>query len=254
MTTFALVHGGNYTSAAWERLVPLLDGEVVLVELPGRGRRPAELANVTLADNVAAAVDDLEAADATNVVLVGHSVGGITVAHLLNAVPERIARVVLVSCTIPPHGSAVIDHIDHDVRESVMAGSGGGVFRLDEETVLDILCHDLDDEQTAFALDGMVDETTSILGGGHRPDRAAIGRAGDLRPPDGGPHPPTGAAGRGHRGDRLARGDGPRIGPHGDDRPPGGAGRHPQRGRGSPEVTPVRRCGGSGRPRRTAPG
>jgi len=164
MTTFALVHGGNYTSAAWERLVPLLDGEVVLVELPGRGRRPAELAKVTLADNVAAAIDDLEAADTTDVVLVGHSVGGITVAHVLNAVPERIGRVVLVSCTIPPHGSAVIDHIDPDVRESVMAGAGGGVFRLDEETVLDILCHDLDDEQTAFALDGMVDETTSILG------------------------------------------------------------------------------------------
>jgi hypothetical protein len=31
---------------------------------------------------------------------------------------------VLVSCTIPPHGSAVIDHIDPDVRESVMADSG----------------------------------------------------------------------------------------------------------------------------------
>jgi hypothetical protein len=53
-----------------------------------------------------------------------HSAGGITVAHVLNAVPARIARVVLVSCTIPPHGSAVIDHIDPDVRESVMAGRG----------------------------------------------------------------------------------------------------------------------------------
>lgn len=164
MTMFALVHGGSYTSASWERLVPLLDGDVVLVELPGRGRRPAELAKVTLADNVAAVVEDLEAADATDVVLVGHSMGGITVAHVLNEVPDRIAHVVLVSCTIPPHGSAVIDHIDPDVRASVMAGSGGGVFRLDEATARDILCHDLDDEQTAFALDGMVDETTSVLG------------------------------------------------------------------------------------------
>lgn len=30
----------------------------------------------------------------------------------------------LVSCTIPPHGSAVIDHIDPDVHKSVMADSG----------------------------------------------------------------------------------------------------------------------------------
>src|SRR5918994_240281 len=156
MTTFALIHGGGYTSGCWERVTPHLDGDVILVELPGRGRRPADLASVTLADNVAATLEDL--GDATDVVLVAHSVAGITAAHVLNEAPDRIARVVMVSCTIPPHGSAVIDHIDPDVRESVIAGAGGGVFRLDEETVLDILCHDLDDEQTAFALDGMVDE------------------------------------------------------------------------------------------------
>ncbi|HET6954615.1 MAG TPA: alpha/beta fold hydrolase [Acidimicrobiales bacterium] len=163
MTTFALVHGGNYTSDAWERLVPHLDGDVVLVELPGRGRRPGDPSRVTLADNVAATIEDLEPAGATDVVLVGHSIGGITVAHVLNEVPDRIALAVLVSCTIPPHGSAVIDHIDPDVRDSVMAGSGGGVFRIDEETVLDFLCNDLDDEQTAWALEHMVAETTSIL-------------------------------------------------------------------------------------------
>jgi hypothetical protein len=50
------------------------------------------------------------------------SVGGIAVVHVLNAVPARVARVVLVSCTIPPHGSAVIDHIDPDVREAARAG------------------------------------------------------------------------------------------------------------------------------------
>jgi pimeloyl-ACP methyl ester carboxylesterase len=164
VTTFALIHGGGYTSSCWDRLRPLLDGEVVLVELPGRGRRPADLGAVSLADNVKATIEDLEAAGASDVVLVGHSVGGITVAHVLNEAPELVRRVVLISCTIPPHGRAVIDNIDPDVRDSVMAGSGGGVFRIDDDTARSILCNDLDDEQTAWALAGMVDETTSILG------------------------------------------------------------------------------------------
>lgn len=161
MTTFALVHGGGYTSSCWERVVPNLSGDVIVVELPGRGRRPANLSDVTLADNVAATIEDL--GDADDVVMVAHSVGGITVAHVLNEAVDRIRHVVLVSATIPPHGSAVIDHIDPDVRASVMEGSGGGVFRIDDATCRKILCNDLDDEQTAWALGGRVDETTSIL-------------------------------------------------------------------------------------------
>ena len=162
--TFVLIHGGGYGSSCWERLVPLLDGEVVLVDLPGRGTREADLGSVTLADNVAATIEDIERSGAAEVVLVGHSIGGITVAHVMNEVPERVAAAVLVASTIPPHGSAVVDHIDPDVRDSVMAGSGNGVFRIDEETARTILCNDLDAEQTEWALAGMVDETTSILG------------------------------------------------------------------------------------------
>ena len=161
VTTFALIHGGGYTGSCWDRVVPHLSGDVIVVELPGRGRRPADLGEVTLADNVAATIEDL--GDTDDVVMVAHSVGGITAAHVLNEARDRIRHVVLVSATIPPHASAVIDHIDPDVRASVMEGSGGGVFRIDDATCREILCNDLDDEQSAWALTGRVDETTSIL-------------------------------------------------------------------------------------------
>ena len=36
---FVLVHGGGMNGSCWNRLVPLLDGEVVVVDLPGRGAR-----------------------------------------------------------------------------------------------------------------------------------------------------------------------------------------------------------------------
>ena len=165
MTTFALIHGGNYTSACWQRLSPLLDGDVLLIDLPGRNGRPPAAAELTLADNVAAVIEDLEAAGhpGDDVVLVGHSVAGITVAHVLNEAPELVGRVVLLSSPIPPHGSAVIDHIDPGVRESVLASTRGGAFRLDETVARQILCNDMDDEQTAFTLAQMVEDANSIL-------------------------------------------------------------------------------------------
>jgi hypothetical protein len=53
-----------------------------------------------------------------------HSVGGITVAHVLNAVPARIAHVGAGVVHDPAARQCVIEHIDPDVRESVMAGRG----------------------------------------------------------------------------------------------------------------------------------
>jgi pimeloyl-ACP methyl ester carboxylesterase len=163
MTTFVLVHGGGCTSNCWNRVAPLVDGDVVAVDLPGRGRRPGDVSAVRLTDNVAAVVEDIETSGAAEVVLVGHSMAGLTVAHVLNEVPALVRHVVLVSCIVPPHGSSVVGNIDPEVRAAVLAGSGGGVFRLDEATAREILCNDMDEEQSAFALAGLVGEATAVL-------------------------------------------------------------------------------------------
>lgn len=49
---------------------------VLAVDLPGRGRNPADLATVTIADWVDSVVDDVENALMGDVVVVGHSLGG----------------------------------------------------------------------------------------------------------------------------------------------------------------------------------
>src|SRR5690349_9336440 len=95
--TTVLIHGGSYTGDCWSRVVPHLEGEVVLVDLPGRGRRPGDVGSVTLADNVAATIEDIEASGADEVLLVGHSIGGITVAHVANELGDRVAGAVLVA-------------------------------------------------------------------------------------------------------------------------------------------------------------
>ena len=79
MTPVVLVHGGMHGSWCWDPVLPLLAAPHVAVDLPGRGRRPAELATVSLDDAVQAVLDDADAAGFDRFVLVGHSLGGVTI-------------------------------------------------------------------------------------------------------------------------------------------------------------------------------
>ena len=45
---FVLIHGGAHSSRCWEPTVPLLDGPVLAIDLPGRGAHPAPLDAVRL--------------------------------------------------------------------------------------------------------------------------------------------------------------------------------------------------------------
>jgi len=161
--TYVLVHGANYAGDSWRFVTPHLDGPSVLVDLPGRGRRPAALAGVTFEDFVSAAVEDVRSADVADAVLVAHSAGGLTAAHLLNEMPGTFRSCILVACTIPPHGEAIADNIDPDIREAVLAGAGDGTYVLDEQTARTALCNDLDEQMTQLALSEMQADTTALL-------------------------------------------------------------------------------------------
>jgi len=89
MTT-VLVHGGGLGKDCWNPMLPFLDGHVLAIDLPGRGDRPADLSKVGIADFVDAVVDDLESHDLHDVVLIGHSLAGITIPQVA-ARPRRAA-------------------------------------------------------------------------------------------------------------------------------------------------------------------
>src|SRR5690606_7323200 len=85
MSSFVLVHGGAHGAGCWDRLPPLLARDprvarVLAVDLPGHGRRleAKPQAEITLDDYVDAVVGDVLGEDLADVVLVGHSLAGIT--------------------------------------------------------------------------------------------------------------------------------------------------------------------------------
>ncbi|MGW8886329.1 alpha/beta hydrolase [Streptomyces sp. NPDC055749] len=119
--TFVFVHGGSSNARAWGPLqneLALLGYGSHAVDLPGHGDRaaapaayyrqpqdlaalaaaPSPLRDVTLQDNVRHVVDTLRRlAGRGPVVLVGNSLGGLTISAVANAAPELLDRVVYLS-------------------------------------------------------------------------------------------------------------------------------------------------------------
>ena len=162
--SYVLVHGGGFDGSCWDLVVPHLDGAVHAVDLPGRGRRPADLDEVTIADSVAAVVDEIEQHDLRDVVLVGHSLAGVVLPEVAEQVSERLKRLVFVACTVPPHGERVIDLLDPATREMVErhAGNARRSALLPVELATTMFCNGMDEAQLRWTLDHMLPEGAGV--------------------------------------------------------------------------------------------
>ncbi len=143
---FVFVHGAWHDAATWRLVTPLLEarGHIVRsLDLPGAGRnanapsaygrRPLDLAafaiepspnaDVSQEDRtraVVALIDEVTREDGDKpVVLVGHSLGGLTVTAVAEAIPERVCAVVYLAALLLPPGMAPRAMMEHPT----MAGS-----------------------------------------------------------------------------------------------------------------------------------
>lgn len=110
-----LVHGGAHAADCWDLTVAELARQapelrVLPVDLLGRGSKPADLASVTVADWVKSAVADTDDAGLGDVVVVGHSMGGLTVPGIVAQLgAARVREMILLAAFIPPQGRSVVD-------------------------------------------------------------------------------------------------------------------------------------------------
>jgi pimeloyl-ACP methyl ester carboxylesterase len=110
MTTFGLVHGGWHGAWCWERLAPFLQQaghDVVTMDLPSEdGTATFD----TYADVVCAALPGCD----DDVVLVGHSLGGNTVA--LVAARRPVRHLVYLCAMVPDIGRSVFDQLGDELE------------------------------------------------------------------------------------------------------------------------------------------
>ena len=120
MATFVIVHGAWSGGHAWRWVRPLLRAaghEVVTPSLTGLGNRAHLATPTTDLDTHIADVDAvLYYEDLTDVVLVGHSYGGMVIAGVADHVPERIGQLVYLDADVPLEGESMMDHVPADER------------------------------------------------------------------------------------------------------------------------------------------
>lgn len=156
--SFVFVHGAWHGRRSWDKIVPVLEAAghaCHALDLPGAGdnaRSPAAFskrpldpaafatevspnAGVTQGERTAAVVAAVTAAAAEGnrkVVLVGHSLGGITISPVAEAVPELLHTVVYVTAFMLPPGMPAIAMIQH---ETMAAALVPGLFAADPMAV-----------------------------------------------------------------------------------------------------------------------
>ncbi len=133
MSTFVLLHGAWHGGWVWQRVTPLLreaGHEVHAPTLTGLSDRAHLLhPSVGLSTHIEDVVALIEAHDAQDVVLVGHSYAGQVVTGVTDRLPDRVAERIYLDAFVGDDGDAAIDLLPATVaghyRESV-SGPGYG--------------------------------------------------------------------------------------------------------------------------------
>ncbi len=113
MSTFVLVHGGGHGGWCYQRVARILRGsghEVYAPTLTGLGERAHLLSkDVDLDLHVRDVVELLFYEDLRDVILVGHSYGGMVITGVADRASDRIGRIVYLDAANPVNGQSLVD-------------------------------------------------------------------------------------------------------------------------------------------------
>jgi pimeloyl-ACP methyl ester carboxylesterase len=112
--TFLLVHGAWHGGWCWRQVASLLrkaGHEVHAPSLTGLGeRRHLAGGKLDLDTHIEDLVQLIEMEDLHDVVLVGHSYGGMVITGAADRKPDRIARLVYLDAFVPENGKCLLDY------------------------------------------------------------------------------------------------------------------------------------------------
>jgi pimeloyl-ACP methyl ester carboxylesterase len=109
-----LMHGGAHAADCWEPTIAQLSRQatelrVLAVDLPGRAAKPADLAGIRIADFVNSVVSDVDDAELNDIVVVGHSMAGLTAPGVVAKLgAARVREMMLIAAFVPPQGLSVV--------------------------------------------------------------------------------------------------------------------------------------------------
>jgi len=169
MATFVLVHGAWHGGWCWRHIAPLLRArghQVHAPDLPGHGDDPAPAGAQTLdsyAERIGTVLDSCKG----DVILVGHSLGGLVISTVAEARPERLQRLVYVTGFLPRDGDSLVRICSADPDNPLNAASvrtpDGQCVAVEPERVWDIFYADCPAEDLALAKTRLGPEPIAVM-------------------------------------------------------------------------------------------
>ncbi len=135
LQTYVLVHGAWQAPYVWDSVRADLSksgNNVIVVELPGHGSDTTAPHLLSLDVYRNKVIDAISKAD-SNVILVGHSMGGMVITHVAEKIPSKIKKLVYVGAFLPSSGQALTDlaYSDPDSRLGPLLAPSADQLTLD---------------------------------------------------------------------------------------------------------------------------
>ena len=171
MPDLVLVHGGEHAGDCWDlvvaeirRLSPEL--RTLAVDLPGRGRTPGDLRTATIDEWVNSVVSDIDATALDDVVIVGHSMAGVTVPNVVARLGSaRVREMILVAAFVPPQGLSIADKLGGPLAAFArQAAKGSRPVKIPNLVTRYAFCNGMTREQSRLTMSKLCAESARIPG------------------------------------------------------------------------------------------
>jgi len=127
---FVLAHGAWSAAWAWKKVRPLLGArghELYAPTLTGLGERGHHASPaVDLETHISDVVAVLDYEDLRDVILIGHSYGGMVATGVADRVPERLRQLIYLDAFVPTEGKCLLDYLSRDFRTHMVENAADG--------------------------------------------------------------------------------------------------------------------------------
>jgi pimeloyl-ACP methyl ester carboxylesterase len=106
---------------------------------------------------------EILARDLRDVVLVGHSLAGITLPSVVALIADRIRHVVFIAAAVPPDGQRVVDTLDPHLQDFVVENAQLPPHIMETGMATALFCDGMDEGQVARTLSIMVPEGPRLV-------------------------------------------------------------------------------------------
>ncbi|EKU98538.1 putative hydrolase or acyltransferase of alpha/beta superfamily [Leptolyngbya sp. PCC 7375] len=121
MACYLLIHGNRHGKWAWDKVVNLLEcrgHQAHAIDLPGHGDDVTPRHRLTLQDNCDAVLNYVRLNQLNNLILVGHSSGGVVLVAIAKELQDRLSALVFVAALVLRAGESQISDLSKQQQKA----------------------------------------------------------------------------------------------------------------------------------------